>query len=579
MPKMTGTVSQNKKYYTFYLWWSYTQSVSGNYSNVKVSSYWTHSGGVTFETSQNQPYYIEINGNRKSGAKPFDLNPWPSNPYLIQTYTVKVPHNSDGKKTINIKGGVTLPSLGGWSPGTSYASGNITLPTIPRASQPTISPVNGTVGDNIKIDFHRKSSSFTHDVTIKFGTRRTYTYSNKGASFLWGSGGVRDDLLASYPNNSSMAYTVSVRTKSGSTTVGTKTVNGSLMFDWHKVKPVVNSFKYRDTNSKTTYITGNNQILIQNSSIVDIRDVQYTLESHTSFARQEGSWAGGSIGVRVYDTRGFYGELYKYPTIIPYYPIIVNSYSLERVNSDGENINVNVSGNISALNINSVNKNHFVGARLYYKTGNSVESSLIIPPRYISVNLSNETFSINHTTAKVFDSGKSYELRLALEDDLNISTVTSTLSKAIPIINIESSGVEIHGDLSVSGKIVSSDGDYSPQWDNVSYQSGFSDYDTTVYNRVGYIKDGDIVEFRGLVQIPPGTFTNNWGKATMFTLPQKYRPQKTILLSSTISGMYAGTFKVNPDGTCVIWDFPEKNLSISRAWISLENVRFHIKTN
>lgn len=224
---VNGTVTNKSSYFSFYFTWSATQSISGNYSDVTVKTYWKTSNTYqTFDTVGNRSASITINGAKTSISKVFECY-WSSNPYLIQTATTRVYHNDNGSKSITISAranGYALtygPSASEASSDDCTASATVTLTTIPRAS--TISSisndkmvVNGS--NKIKVNISRASSSFTHTVTWTFG-EHSYSYSNQGTSnsfpvpLSWidtfGSGG-----------SGTKTGTVKVQTYNGSTAVG-----------------------------------------------------------------------------------------------------------------------------------------------------------------------------------------------------------------------------------------------------------------------------------------------------------------------------------------------------------------------
>lgn len=88
---------------------------------------------------------------------------------LCSTRSFTASHNSDGtgSATIYWKWGVNSP----WG-GVQNISGSfsITLPTIPRASVPSVSPSSVDMGSSLTVNSNRKSSSFTHASSYKFGS-------------------------------------------------------------------------------------------------------------------------------------------------------------------------------------------------------------------------------------------------------------------------------------------------------------------------------------------------------------------------------------------------------------------------
>lgn len=136
-----------------------------------------------------------------------------------------VSHNADGTKSIysSFDGPLTYVSAG--FPRTS-GGGWFTLPTIPRASTPTVT--GGTsfdAGTTITINTNRASTSFTHTLTYAFGTQSGTIATGIGDSTTWTP---PMSLLNEIPNAVSGTGTFTLTTFSGGTNVGSKTLQFTL---------------------------------------------------------------------------------------------------------------------------------------------------------------------------------------------------------------------------------------------------------------------------------------------------------------------------------------------------------------
>lgn len=101
---------------------------------------------------------------------------------------------------------------------------DVTLPAIPRASEPTVSASSVTMLDTVTITTNRLSSSFTHDLTYKFNGYEGTIATGVGASYKW----TVPDLVSKISGKKSGTCTIYCKTKSGSTTVGTESVSLTL---------------------------------------------------------------------------------------------------------------------------------------------------------------------------------------------------------------------------------------------------------------------------------------------------------------------------------------------------------------
>ena len=226
---MSATLTQN------------SQSVANNTSSVTLtvkvrSTYGSYnwngaSGRVVFSGNYTGTYYFEAT---------FD----PNTTTTIYTRTFTVNHSSNGsaKVTAEVRFATEVSS------GTIYDTVSKTLTTIPRASSPTYS--NSTIGSQLTIKTNRKSTSFTHDITYSFGSASGTIGTDVGASVTWTP---PMSLCNQVTDATQKNCTVTCKTYSGSTLIGTKTLTIPLKVP-SSVKPVVNSLTAEDVNGFfTTY--------------------------------------------------------------------------------------------------------------------------------------------------------------------------------------------------------------------------------------------------------------------------------------------------------------------------------------
>lgn len=151
-------------------------------------------------------------------------------------------------------------------------SGSWSLPTIPRASQPSINTYpnnspNFNIGDKITIYMNRASSIFTHTVKFNYGSTSVTVATGVTNNCTFDTSTIANTLYALIPNANTYSNTISVTTYNGSTVIGTKTCP-------YKAK-VVNanptfSAAYLDSNATTSGVTENNQIIVRNKSTLRV---------------------------------------------------------------------------------------------------------------------------------------------------------------------------------------------------------------------------------------------------------------------------------------------------------------------
>ena len=147
-----------------------------------------------------------------------------------------VGHNADGTHTMSVSGGVDV-----YQSGRSSGSQSFSLPTIPRNSQVT-APSSVTLGDPVQITTNRKSSSFTHTITLRLhngsGTV-LQTINSVGASTTWTPSPAQiTQMQNAIPNTNSLTLHITQRNNQvgqDSTTKSTNT-NQRVTTQNHRVK-------------------------------------------------------------------------------------------------------------------------------------------------------------------------------------------------------------------------------------------------------------------------------------------------------------------------------------------------------
>lgn len=158
---------------SLYVAWSSTDNISANTSSVTAKVYVKSYG---LRGSALSDSYITINGNKKNWAYSFNID----NTSVLQTtkvteYTVTVPHNSDGTKSITIKANMEFNgTYGGTYVSDLTASKSVTLGTIPRSSALSI-PSSVNTGSSLTSTITPSSSTFKHKIRFEIDGSSKYT--------------------------------------------------------------------------------------------------------------------------------------------------------------------------------------------------------------------------------------------------------------------------------------------------------------------------------------------------------------------------------------------------------------------
>ena len=217
-----------------------SQDIANNKTYVTVKFY-----AVTTNSS--------YNGNQKSGsltingtAYSFTHNLPKTSTTLLKSVSLWISHDSNGNGSVSASGWYVT----GTGSGTVKASKSLTLSTIPRVSDLSVNktsvPADGST--TVTVTATKKSSSFTDTLTVTLGSySQTIT---SGTAFT-----IPMEWINAISGTSATA-TVKVTTKSGSTTIGSKTASLTVTVP-SSVVPTINSVTATEAISLVTTAFGN----------------------------------------------------------------------------------------------------------------------------------------------------------------------------------------------------------------------------------------------------------------------------------------------------------------------------------
>lgn len=423
-----------------------SQSVSGNYSKVRIVWQTTQTGESYNGYEKTAYYYVSINGGAETKYSVKYTLPKGTTKTLVDK-TITVNHTPDGKGSAKVRTWMNT----GISAGTIQKSDSLTLTTIPRATTPSLSASSVDMGGNVTIDLPRASSSFTHDLAYKVGSSNNWITFKTGATttYTW----TTPDLADMVPNATSLGITLRVITKSGSTTVGTKTAALTLKVPT-SVKPIVDNLSVAEATSglaaqfgafvqnKSTLRVGYIAVGQKGSTIVErkatVTGFSGTFTSApftTGIVTRSGSV---TVTVQVKDSRGRWSDAKSHTITVQAYAkpklTALRVYRCDaagNADDNGENIAVNYGYSVTSLG--GKNTTSMV---LQYKRETDAS--------YSSTLLTDSAQSINTTvkpTSPTFSIDYSYDLRMVVTDWFG-ETVEATveLSSAEVIVDIGADG-------------------------------------------------------------------------------------------------------------------------------------------
>lgn len=399
-----------------------SQSVANNTTSLKVSLQLGRDVVSSLIYAYSTTWYINI-GASESGDQTlasFEWDPATAGTWKeIASRTVTVAHDADGTKK-NLTISAKWFNTHGVTPTESSVSGSVTLTTIPRATTPT-TPISVTMGSSATITLPRASSTFTHTLTYTFGGASGTIATGAGASATWS---VPLALANQVPNAVSGSGTITCKTYSGSTLIGTKSVSFTAAVP-SSVVPTISNVAISEATAGLNaqfgqYVQGKSTLRIQTtrsgaygSSItktaVTVAGATLTgADVTTAVITSSGSL---TVSITVTDSRGRTASTTRTVSVTAYSAPTatvsgVRAASNGTAAQDGEYLRYNVQYNISP-----VGNRNTATVRLQYKAASASTWSNVATWTTYS-----QTITGAVTASAILDGNTTYNLRLMVQD-------------------------------------------------------------------------------------------------------------------------------------------------------------------
>jgi microcystin-dependent protein len=359
--------------------------------------------------------------------------------------------------------------------GTYYASfttsASLTFDQIKRATQPTLSASSVNMGGSVTINMPRASSAFTHDLAYSFaGSGYTAIATGVGTSYAW----TVPDLASKIPNSTSGVVTIRCITKSGSTTVGTKTVTLTAKVPT-SVVPTISAVAVTETVSGLAAQFG---AFIQNKSAIKCTITAAgakgsTIKSYSStfmgLTYTGSTWtsrtlsAAGTLAIvtTVTDSRGRTAKKTTNVTVLDYSPPVISALRVYRCTADGTPADDGTALAVAyAYSVPSLNGGNTAQAVLAYKRTTASEYTRA----YTATALSQNRTQV--VTSATFSTDYQYDVQLQVTDWFGtVTPYRAVLPSAEVILDIgadgkslaifktaeQSGALEIAGDARITG--------------------------------------------------------------------------------------------------------------------------------
>ena len=524
--------------YRIDLLWDYCQDITNNQTKISMKSLRVASLKSGYNFYSDIPFecgFGDFDGSHHSERKTIRVG---SQQTVVLDFGHRhsiVNHNSDGTWNSGycgwwcFKTGLTtynIPNVD-WTP--FYPDG---IPTIPRATNPSLSKSTVEMGTSVTVNLPRATSSFTHNISYKFGDSTGTISSNAGTSASWS---VPLTLAEQIKNSTSGTGTITVQTKNGNSVIGSKTLNITLTVP-ESVKPTISAQTVSEATAnlaskfgafvqlKSTFNVAVTASGAQGSTITsyltECEGRTYTGNPCTTSAV---SGSGNvTITTTVTDSRGRTASVSKTVSVLAYHPPGISTSSVTRTSDDALTGKFEYGFSISPLG----NKNGKVFSIQYLK-GSTWTELLRVTDSYEKANQT-------YTSGSIFSVDSTTKVRFIAQDWFTEVIIEREVSPTFTLINWGANG------KSMAFGMVSKDVDGT-------FQNGLVTIPAHRANASGSSK------YLKILQIKTAVRKYNYGviefKACMLASGKKFATCTIIIGSSseTTDAPLAGIYTSDPD--------------------------------
>lgn len=341
----------NNGYYRIDVKWDFCQDIENNKTMIAMCGQRVASlnGYYSFNYTACETGVGDFNGTKYPETRAVSVGGGGTTEIECTHRHSEVTHNADG----------TWPSgqvCGWWRFNVPLASHNVPtvgwtafnidgeIPTIPRATTPTLSAASVACGSNLTINLPRHASGFTHRISYRIGGKDKGTITtNAGTSFVW----TVPNLGSYMPNSTSVWVVLRVETMSGSTVIGYKDIGftATALTSWVPTA-TISSIAEATANLATQfggYVQGKSTLRVKSagsgsngstisSYVVTIQGGKYNGADITSAAIS----ASGTVAVTltVTDSRGRKASKTQNVSVLAYSPPQITVSSVARTSDE-----------------------------------------------------------------------------------------------------------------------------------------------------------------------------------------------------------------------------------------------------
>ena len=364
----------NNGYYRIDVQWDFCQDIENNKTKISMMGQRIASlnGYYSFTYSAVQTGVGDFNGTTFGEERSVSVGGGGTAVVDCTDRHSEVTHNADGtwpagkagrwRFNVPLGGSHNTPTAG-WTNFTIDGE----IPTIPRATTPTLSASSVACGSNLTINLPRHASGFTHRISYRIGGKDKGTITtNAGTSFAW-----KVPNLGTYmPNSTGVWVVLRVETMSGRTVIGYKDIGftATAPSSWVPTASI-SSIAEATANLATQfggYVQGKSTLRVKSagsgsngstisSYVVTIQGRKYNGTDITSAAIS----ASGTVAVTltVTDSRGRMASKTQNVSVLAYSPPQITVSNVARTTDEAQTATCTY--NFSIASVNSKNTKAF----------------------------------------------------------------------------------------------------------------------------------------------------------------------------------------------------------------------------
>lgn len=434
----------NNGYYKIDVKWDFCQDIENNKTMIAMCGQRVASlnGYYSFNYTACETGVGDFNGTKYPETRAVSVGGGGTTEIECTHRHSEVTHNADG----------TWPSgqfCGWWRFNVPLASHNVPtvgwtafnidgeIPTIPRATTPTLSASSVACGSNLTINLPRHVSGFTHRISYRIGGKGLgHITTNAGTSFAW----TVPNLGSYMPNSTSVWVVLRVETMSGSTVIGYKDIGftATAPTSWAPTA-TISSIAEATANLATQfggYVQGKSTLRVKSagsgsngssisSYVVTIQGRKYNGADITSAAIS----ASGTVPVTltVTDSRGRTASKTQNVTVLAYSPPQITVSSVARTSDEATTATCTY--NFSIASVNSKNTKAFY---IQYLNGSTWTDITRMSDVY--------TKSGSVTSGAVFGVDATTKVRFVAQDYFTSVVVEKEVGPTFTLMNLGAGG-------------------------------------------------------------------------------------------------------------------------------------------